>query len=552
MSDSGQGGPSPAGAPPGAVEDRLCAVLDHAADAILVIGTDGRIENVNLAAEQLTGWSEADLLGYPVETLMPPAFAAGHQASIDRYLREGVSGILNVGPRPLPLQRSDGQAVPIELSVGEAWIAGERKFIGVCRDIRQRLAQEAALRQVNADLEIKVAELEAMGEDLRRLGAETERAKAAAESASQAKSRFVATMSHELRTPLNGILAVADALAGHDLAPADIELVEIIRSSGQGLLSILNEVLDLARLEAGALTLETGVFSPAETAQAVARVWRFSAEAKGLALRLETGGLPAFVTGDAGRLRQVLSNLVNNAIKFTERGEVALSVRRAGPGRLAFEVSDSGPGIAPADRERFFQPFTQAETGLDRRHGGTGLGLTICRELTALMGGEIRAQAAAGGGACFVVELPLPDADSPPEALQADGGPAPEMAAAPLILVAEDHPLNRRVAAIILEGAGLAFEFAEDGRAAVEAAASGRFGLILMDVQMPVMDGLVATRTLRQLAGYDQTPVVAMTANAFAEDKARCLEAGMNDFVAKPVNPRNLYSILLNWLRNEG
>ena len=529
-----------------ALEDRLRAILTHAADAMIVIRTDGVIEAANEAAARLTGWAEDELVGHPIQMLMDEPYHSSHQGQIERYLESGVSGILNVGPRALPMRHRLGHIVPIELSIGEAVIGGERRFIGACRDITKRLQVDEALRAANAELRGTVFELETLSAGLETqkaaleaLALETEAARRTAEVANQAKSRFVATMSHELRTPLNGILAVAEALSRRNLTDNDLELVTIIRSSGQGLLSILNEVLDLAKVEAGALLLDPGPFSPAEAVAAVGDVWRFAAEAKGIGLQVRVSRLPAVLLGDAGRLRQVLSNLVNNAIKFSDRGQVTLAARRIGRGsNLRFEVTDSGPGIAEDQRERLFDPFIQADAGTTRKHGGTGLGLTICRELVTLMGGRIWAENAPEGGARIVCEIPFEVTDavapSPSTGALREVGEAPTPGD-PLILIAEDHPLNRRVAGIVLEGAGLRYEFAEDGAAAVAAVRTGRFDLVLMDVHMPRMDGLEATRAIRALPHpLSAIPIIAVTA-ASPDEVSECREAGMDDFVSKPI-----------------
>lgn len=542
-------------------QDRLNAILDNAADAILVINTEGIIENANRATAALSEWPAEMLIGQPLTLLMGPN-DQDHQARVSQYLLTGKSGILNVGPRPLTMITRSGVAVPIELSVGEARVGGAVKFVGICRDIRERLQVEAALRVANDRLHGQVDELRALGRDLeerkRTLQTLTSEAQAAlrvAEHANQAKSRFIATMSHELRTPLNGVLAIAEALSKRALPADALELTELIKSSGEGLLSILNEVLDLATVEAGALALDVAAISPGEAVSAVADVWRFAAETKGLTLTLEMANLPSFVVADAKRLRQILSNLVSNAIKFTDRGTVHLSAI-GGPeaGRLMFSIIDSGPGIKPHQRETLFEPFVQADAGATRRHGGTGLGLTICRELITLMGGRIWAEAAPTGGTAMVVDVTLPLA-SAPEILSA--GPdtietSPPIAANfdPLILVAEDHPLNRRVIAILLDEAGLRYEFAEDGEAAVEAAASGRFDLILMDVHMPRLDGLAATQRIRAFAnGRGSIPIVAVTANAAPEEIAACRAAGMDDFVGKPISAEALFAAIARLAR---
>lgn len=542
-------------------QDRLNAILDNAADAILVIDTDGIIENANRATTTLSEWPAEALIGQPLTVLMGPD-EQDHQTRVIRYLATGESGILNVGPRPLTMITRSGAAVPIELSVGEARVGGAIKFVGICRDIRERLQVDAALRLANERLHGQVDELRALGRDLeerkralQKLTNEAQEALRVAEHANQAKSRFIATMSHELRTPLNGVLAIAEALSKRALPAEDLELAELIKSSGQGLLSILNEVLDLATVEAGALTLDPEPVALDQAISAVVDVWRFAAEAKGLTLTLEMANLPPFVMVDAKRLRQILSNLVSNAIKFADRGAVHLAAT-GGPesGRLTFSITDSGPGIKPRDREKLFEPFVQADVGATRRHGGTGLGLTICRELITLMGGRIWAEAAPTGGTTMKVDVTLPLAAAlerpmgDPEMLQAP----PALAANfdPLILVAEDHPLNRRVIAILLDEAGLRYEFAEDGQAAVEAAASGRFDLILMDVHMPRLDGLAATQQIRTLGdARSAVPIIAVTANAASEEIAACRAAGMDDFVGKPISAEALFAAIVRWAR---
>ncbi len=544
------------------LEDRLGAILTHAADAIIVIDVEGVMESANAATESLTGWTEAELVGRPIQTLMDEPYRSSHQGQIERYLIHGVSGILNVGPRPLPLLHKNGGTVPIELSVGEAVIAGERKFIGVCRDISVRLQKDEALRAANAELRGKIAELEILRDGLERqaqalqdMALVAQTARATAEAANLAKSRFLATMSHELRTPLNGVLAVADALSRRNLAEDNLELVRIIQSSGQGLLSILNEVLDLARVEAGALLLDPRPFSPAQTAREVADVWRFAAQAKGVRLKVRVSQMPAALIGDAQRLRQILSNLLSNALKFTEEGAVALTMRwKPAAGELRFEVIDSGPGIDEALRERLFDPFVQADVGTTRRYGGTGLGLTICRELVTLMGGRIWVESAKVGGAKIICDLPFEIGDgdeqqSPASAIEEPARPS----GVPLILVAEDHPLNRMVAAIVLEEAGMAHEFAEDGEAALEAVRTGRFDMVLMDVHMPKMDGLAASRAIRALPGPARAvPIIAVTANAAADEIIACRAAGMDDFVPKPIRAAELLQKIARHLEAGG
>jgi PAS domain S-box-containing protein len=540
-----------------ALEDRLSAILDNIADGILVIDAGGRIEGLNHAAAQIVGRAIEELKGQRLSDLMSEPYRSAHQSHIQRYLETGVSGILNVGPRRLPLLRSDGCTVPIELSVGEAWIGGQRKFIGLFRDLTRSLRQEESLVGANAELKARIAELEAASVDLEaqkqaleRLAAATQTAREAAEEANSAKSRFVATVSHELRTPLNGILAVSDLLGRRNLDGESREMVEIVQRSGRSLLSLLNDILDMAKVEAGLLQVHDRPFRLAELLDDLVGMWLMTAEIRSMRLIATTSGLPEIVSGDPDRLRQILSNLINNALKFTDGEEVALRVEgrraRTGVWRIRFTVADHGPGIPPVLRERIFEPFVQAESGDARRHQGTGLGLAICRELATLMGGHVWAEAHGRRGTAMILELDLPLAEQAPSASEAPSSDAPAPASADLhLLVAEDHPANRQVMGLILEHAGWRCTFAHDGREALDKAVGGGFDAILMDLQMPRMDGLTATRAVRALAGEaGAVPIIGVTASAGAEDVARSREAGMDAVVTKPIDPARLMEVV--------
>lgn len=540
------------------LHQRLSAILENAADAILMIDEEGRVEDVNASATRLFGWTREELVGGPLTVLMDGAYGQAHQGHIERYQRTGITGILNVGPRALPAVHKDGRPIPIELSVGETVIGGRPKFIGVCRDISQRLAKDRELSEVNEELRIRVAEMERLQVELERgraesieLAAKAEAARARAEAANQAKSRFIAKISHELRTPLNGILAVTDLLAGRDLSGPDRELVEIVGRSGRDLRALLNEVLDLAKIEAGALTLEAASFDLEELVGSLSAIWSAAATAKGLTLTHRIEGEAPRLMGDSLRLRQVLSNLISNGLKFTEAGGVDLTVALTRPvegyAHLVFTVADTGPGLDPQARAQLFQPFAQGSSDHAIRHAGAGLGLAICREIVDLMGGDIRAEATAEGGLAMVVEVELPLA--PAAAAEAGASAAAPSAARldddMLLLVAEDHPVNRRVMGLLLDQAGLRHEFAEDGVAALEAAATGRFGLVLMDVQMPRMDGLAAARAIRALPGPAAgVPIVAVTAEALSAEDQALADAGIRAVLTKPVTAPELYSAI--------
>ena len=544
-----------------ALEDRLRAILDNVADGIVVIDTAGRIEGLNQAATEIAGRTTDELTGARISELMSEPYRSAHQSHIQRYLDSGQSGILNVGPRRLPLQRSDGQTVPIELSVGEAWIGGRRKFIGVIRDLTQSLRQEEALIEANAELKAHNAaleqareELEAQKQSFERLAAATQKARETAEQANRDKSRFVATVSHELRTPLNGILAVADILTRRHLSDETREMAEIIRKSGGVLLALLNDILDMAKVEAGALQVQARPFEPTAVLRGVADMWQLAAQAKGVRLDVAADGLPDAILGDQDRLRQILSNLINNALKFTDGDRVGLEAQGAAVSastcRIRFMVTDDGPGIAPGMRERMFEPFVQAESDDARRHPGSGLGLAICRELVALMGGRIWIEGYGDRGTAVVLEVDFPLAQATesgdPVETATVAGPIP---ADLTLLVAEDHPANRRVMSLVLDEVGWRYEFAVNGREAVCLAASGHFDAVLMDLQMPEMDGLSATRAIRGLPGRAAAiPVIGVTASASPQDIAQAREAGMEAVVPKPIDPARLIAAVARCL----
>jgi signal transduction histidine kinase/DNA-binding response OmpR family regulator len=363
-------------------------------------------------------------------------------------------------------------------------------------------------------------------------------AKEAAEAGARAKSAFLATMSHEIRTPLNGVLGMAALLRQSGLSSEQTEHVETIRSCGDALLSIIDDILSFSKLETGMVEIEQVPFGLARLINSAVRVSLGGAQAKGLDLAFELDpGLPPFVRGDEKRLRQVLLNLLSNAVKFTPGGSVRLRVRgggTAGEPRLRFEVTDTGIGIPDSAKDRLFKEFSQADASINRRFGGTGLGLAISKRLIEAMGGVIGVVSAPGAGSSFWFEIPLHVADAPADAEQAADLQDPN--AALRILVVEDMPVNQKVAKGMLRSLGHLVDIAEDGEAALTKVKSRAYDLIFMDMQMPRMDGLKATAAIRALETGQSVPIVAMTANVFESDRDACLAAGMNDFVGKPIH----------------
>ncbi len=511
-----------------ASERQIRQILETAHDAFISLDSAGMVTGWNAQATAVFGWSRDDALGRELAAmLVPEDRREAHRRGIERFLATGEEHMLGRRLELMVLHR-DGYEFLVELTISALETPDGYAFHAFLRDITES----------------------------RRAQAELALARDQALQASRTKSMFVASVSHEIRTPMNGVIGMTELLLGTDLDPEQRAYAETISSSGEALLEVIDDILDLSKIEAGKLELDPAGFDPRAVVERACGMLAARARQKGLGLVVTVDpAMPALLHGDGARLRQVIANLVSNAIKFTAHGEVVVRAtsHRAGDGAtcLRVEVSDTGIGIERRALRRVFMPFAQADGSTTRKYGGTGLGLAISRELIELMGGTLDADSEPGAGSRFWFSVTLPPADrASPEIGGAQLEPAPTRPGpGGDVLVVEDGIVNQTVALHMLERGGFRGHVAANGVEALRLVATRPFAAVLMDCQMPELDGYETTREIRRREpGQPRVPIIAMTAGSMRGERERCLAAGMDDYLTKPLRSRVLLEALWRWV----
>jgi PAS domain S-box-containing protein len=519
------------------------AIVDNVVDAIITIDEAGIIQSFNQGAKSLFQYDKDEVIGQNIKVLMPDPDRSMHDEYLKQYLSTGNSKIIGVGREVTGLKK-DGTQFPMDLTISKVDLHEGVIFAGIVRDISLRKDFESALIE----------------------------AKKMSDEANKAKSSFLANMSHEIRTPMNGIIGLTHLAMETELTPVQNDFLKKIKSSSQNLLTILNDILDVSKIEAGKMDIESTELNLEKVLQDVSDILSTKIREKDLEFNIDIAeNIPNLLIGDPVRLSQVLTNLSSNSVKFTEQGHITISLRLLEQTQetvnLEFSVQDSGIGLSADQIDKLFKPFSQADTSTTRIFGGTGLGLDIARNLVRLMGGEIRVESNPGKGSNFIfnvkfkpslkkkILLPLnlstdrarinenfsikPD-NSSTEA----GDPLPGTR----ILLAEDNKINQQVACGFLNHAGMVVTVVNNGQETLDILKEKEFDTVLMDIQMPVMDGYRATRQIRAIPQFQDLPIIALTANASDEDRKKALDCGMNEHISKPIDAKELIKVLSQFI----
>lgn len=514
------------------------AIVETSLDGIIVVDQKGIVEMANSAVEQIFGYSKEEVVGENITTLMPMKYKDNHNDYIGKYLKTKKPKV--VGSRSeFKGKRKDGSSVPIEVAVREIKLQGESKFVGNIRDITSRYENEQVLLL----------------------------AKEAAEEGSRIKSEFLATISHELRTPLNGIIGSIELIKEDGGLQGDTaECLDLADRSAHNLLVILNNILDFSDMQADRIELYETAFNVRELFSSVVDVYMQSIKQKPITLSYTVDDrIPEYLIGDIQHIRGIVRNLLNNAIKFTEQGTISIGCHlledMSGEKVVRFEVVDTGVGVESQDQLRIFDLFTQVDGSYTRAYGGTGIGLSICKQLVTKMGGEIGVDSVPGEGSTFWFTLALTVADKE-NCVSVLSGKTKEKEAkqktSPVeiinkkdkcFLVVEDDVSNQLIIGALISKLGYTAEIVDDGDKAVKAIQKRGYDMVLMDCQMPIMDGFAATKKIRAYEGKTRyTPIIAVTANAMKGDRDKCIAAGMDDYLAKPVSIEDLEKKIVEWL----
>lgn len=514
-------------------ESKINTIIDIAPQALMLVDTKGTVQRVNQLAVELFGYDKEDLEGVSVESLMPEQYRMAHIGYRQSYVNNTTPRESVASKREMTILAFDGSHIPIEMSLSYMPLGVETLVIAALNDLRERKIAEHKMEQ----------------------------AMASAQAATESKSNFLANMSHEIRTPMNAIIGMTHLAMQEDLTPKQINYIEKAHNSAEGLLGILNDILDFSKIESGMLDIESIDFRLEDVIDNFQNLTNFRAKEKKLKLSISVDSeIPTALNGDPLRLGQILVNLGGNAIKFTSIGEVNITItskdETADDVLLLFSVQDTGIGMTEEQHGKLFKSFSQADTSTTRRFGGTGLGLAISKKLCKIMGGEIWVESEYGVGSTFYFTARFKKQKGLPSSRLSDSSADNEVTNKSIkslfgtrILIVEDNEINQELVIELLVSNGIQAEAVYNGRDALTSLASKDFDGVLMDCQMPVMDGYTASRKLREQERFKDLPIIALTANVMEGDKKKALDAGMNDHIAKPINIDQMFNTMAKWIK---